>query len=54
MDNPAAAKRYLPWAVAISLFMEQLDSTIVNTALPTLADGIGTDSASVIWVVNAY
>ena len=24
-------KRYLPWVVATALFMEQLDSTIVNT-----------------------
>jgi MFS family permease len=46
----------LPAVIAISLGigMATLDTAIVNTALPTLADGIGTDSASVIWVVNAY
>lgn len=46
----------LPAIIAISLAvgMATLDSAIVNTALPTLASGIGTDSASVIWVVNAY
>ncbi len=46
----------LPAVMAISLGigMATLDTAIVNTALPTLAEGIGTDSASVIWVVNAY
>ncbi len=46
----------LPAVIAISLGigMATLDTAIVNTALPTLAQGIGTDSASVIWVVNAY
>lgn len=46
----------LPAVIAISLGigMATLDTAIINTALPTLADGIGTDSASVIWVVNAY
>jgi DHA2 family multidrug resistance protein-like MFS transporter len=46
----------LPAVIALSLGigMATLDTAIVNTALPTLAQGIGTDSASVIWVVNAY
>jgi DHA2 family multidrug resistance protein-like MFS transporter len=46
----------IPAVIAISLAvgMATLDTAIVNTALPTLASGIGTDSASVIWVVNAY
>ena len=30
-------KKYLPWVVASALFMEQLDSTIVNTAVPAMA-----------------
>ncbi|MCD6026807.1 MAG: transporter, partial [Solimicrobium sp.] len=33
----SAVKRYLPWVVAAAVFMEQLDSTIVNTAVPTMA-----------------
>jgi hypothetical protein len=32
MDSPTV-KRFLPWVVATALFMEQLDSTIVNTAV---------------------
>ncbi|MHB1619182.1 MAG: hypothetical protein ACYCTY_04250 [Sulfuricella sp.] len=35
--NRPSAKRYLPWVVATALFMEQLDSTIVNTAVPAMA-----------------
>ncbi|WP_416424660.1 MFS transporter [Pseudomonas sp. App30] len=41
-------------AISLAVGMATLDTAIVNTALPTLASGIGTDSASVIWVVNAY
>ena len=41
-------------AISLGIGMATLDTAIVNTALPTLAEGIGTDSASVIWVVNAY
>jgi DHA2 family multidrug resistance protein-like MFS transporter len=41
-------------AVCLAVGMATLDTAIINTALPTVAGGIGTDSASVIWVVNAY
>jgi hypothetical protein len=34
-------KRWLPWVVATALFMEQLDSTIVNTAIPSMAASLG-------------
>ncbi|XVO85352.1 MFS transporter [Pseudomonas palleroniana] len=54
-DGLPSHKRW-PAVIALSLGigMATLDTAIVNTALPTLAEGIGTDSASVIWVVNAY
>jgi len=38
--NPATVKRYLPWVVAVALFMEQLDTTIVNTAVPAMAESL--------------
>lgn len=41
-------------AVLIAVAMATLDTAITNTALPTIAGSIGADSASVIWVVNAY
>jgi EmrB/QacA subfamily drug resistance transporter len=38
-----------------SIFMELLDTTIVNIAIPTLADEYNVDSASVIqWVITGY
>src|SRR5471030_1624783 len=36
-----SAKRLLPWLVAVSFFMESLDTTILNTAVPTIADALG-------------
>ncbi len=30
-------KRFLPWLVAVAFFMESLDITILNTAVPTIA-----------------
>src|SRR5882724_4652153 len=33
----AASARLLPWLVAVAFFMESLDTTILNTAVPTIA-----------------
>ena len=32
-----SVKRLLPWLVAVAFFMESLDTTILNTAVPTIA-----------------
>ena len=37
LETDGSVKRYLPWVVASALFMEQLDSTIINTAVPSMA-----------------
>ncbi|HLY07636.1 MAG TPA: hypothetical protein VKR31_17955, partial [Rhizomicrobium sp.] len=37
-----AARRALPWLVAVAFFMESLDTTILNTAVPIVAKAIGT------------
>ncbi|MET0266503.1 MAG: DHA2 family efflux MFS transporter permease subunit [Duganella sp.] len=50
----AAAKRYLPWVVATALFMEQLDSTIVNTAIPSMAASLEVTPLSLKAVVTSY
>lgn len=47
-------KRYLPWVVATALFMEQLDSTIVNTAVPSMAASLGVSPLSLKGVVASY
>lgn len=41
-------------AILLSVAMATLDTAIANTALPTIAASLRVDSASVIWVVNAY
>jgi EmrB/QacA subfamily drug resistance transporter len=46
--------RTLLWLVAIGFFMETLDSTIVNTALPTMAHDLGVRPLAMQSVVVAY
>jgi len=50
----AAVRRYLPWTVAVALFMQQLDATIVNTAVPTMAASLHVASLSLKSVVTSY
>jgi EmrB/QacA subfamily drug resistance transporter len=52
--NLAVAKSYLPWVVASALFMEQLDSTIINTAIPTMAASLDVTPLSLKAVVTSY
>jgi EmrB/QacA subfamily drug resistance transporter len=49
-----AVKRLLPWVVATALFMEQLDSTIVNTAVPSIALSLHVTPLSLEAVVASY
>jgi len=50
----STAKNYLPWVVAAALFMEQLDSTIVNTAVPAMAASLRVTPLSLKAVVTSY
>jgi EmrB/QacA subfamily drug resistance transporter len=59
MSTEAAApssnvKTFLPWVVATALFMEQLDSTIVNTAVPSMAVSLNVTPLSLKAVVTSY
>lgn len=50
-----APRRYLAAAaILIGVVMAALDSSIVNISLPSIAEALRVDSASVIWVTNAY
>ncbi len=49
-----AIKKYLPWVVATALFMEQLDATIVNTAIPSIAASLHVTPLSLKTVVTSY
>lgn len=53
MEN-SSVKRYLPWVVATALFMEQLDSTIINTAIPSMAVSLHVAPLSLKAVVTSY
>ena len=52
--NSSTVKSYLPWVVAAALFMEQLDSTIVNTAVPAMAENLHVTPLSLKAVVTSY
>jgi EmrB/QacA subfamily drug resistance transporter len=52
--NESTVKRYLPWVVATALFMEQLDSTIVNTAVPAMAASLHVTPLSLKAAVTSY
>lgn len=53
-DRSDSFKTYLPWVVATALFMEQLDSTIVNTAVPAMAASLNVAPLSLKAVVTSY
>lgn len=40
-DNKTSVKKLLPIILATSIFMQMLDSTILNTSLPTIAKDLG-------------
>ncbi|WP_275545539.1 multidrug transporter subunit MdtD [Pseudomonas sp. Marseille-Q0931] len=46
--------RLLPWIVAIAFFMQTLDGTILNTALPAMAADLNEDPLRMQSVVIAY
>jgi EmrB/QacA subfamily drug resistance transporter len=53
-QTESSVKRYLPWVVATALFMEQLDSTIINTAVPAMAASFDVTPLSLKAVVTSY
>ncbi|MFP5418562.1 MAG: MFS transporter [Gammaproteobacteria bacterium] len=52
--NTETVKSYLPWVVAAALFMEQLDTTIVNTAVPAMAESLQVTPLSLKAAVTSY
>jgi len=51
---PAASKRLLPWLVAVALFMESLDTTILNTAVPAISAALKVGPLSMKSVLASY
>src|SRR6218665_360815 len=52
--RPAPARRFLPWVVALAFFMQTLDTTILNTALPGMARDLGENPLRMQSAVIAY
>jgi EmrB/QacA subfamily drug resistance transporter len=50
----ATAKRLLPWLVAVGFFMESLDTTILNTAVPAIAHALNVPVLSMKAVLASY
>ncbi|MDW4701919.1 hypothetical protein NQ271_26555, partial [Escherichia coli] len=55
---PAPRVTVNPWLIAIVValasFMEVLDTTIANVALPYIAGGMGVSEDEASWVVTSY
>ncbi len=50
----ATAKRIVPWLVAVGFFMESLDTTILNTAVPVIAQALKVPPLSMKAVLASY
>src|SRR6201995_3670204 len=54
MGGGMSGKRLLPWLVAVAFFMESLDTTILNTAVPTIAEALKVAPLSMKSVLASY
>src|SRR5271154_5056796 len=50
----ASSKQLLPWLVAVAFFMESLDTTILNTAVPAIAAALKVAPLSMKSVLASY
>ncbi|MFM5509580.1 multidrug transporter subunit MdtD [Aeromonas rivipollensis] len=49
-----AQRKWLPWLTAVGFFMQTLDGTILNTALPSMAEALGESPLQMQSVIIAY
>src|ERR1700691_4043300 len=49
-----SVKRLLPWLVGVAFFMESLDTTILNTAVPAIARALAVTPLSMKAVMSSY
>src|SRR5271155_4201421 len=49
-----SSKQLLPWLVAVAFFMESLDTTILNTAVPTISAALHAAPLSMKSVLASY
>ncbi len=53
-EAAAARRRLLPWLVAVAFFMQALDTTILNTAVPSIARALAVAPLSMKAVLSSY
>src|SRR5437588_12496687 len=57
-DQPGSKPKVNPWiigvAVSLATFMEVLDSSIANVALPHIAGNLGAGQDEATWVLTSY
>jgi len=51
---PISVKQLLPWLVAVAFFMESLDTTILNTAVPVISKALAVTPLSMKSVLASY
>ena len=51
---PSSYDRVVPLIVAVALFMENMDSTVIATSLPAIARALGTDPLALKLAVTSY
>ena len=49
-----SSKRLLPWLIAVAFFMESLDTTILNTAVPAISEALKVAPLSMKSVLASY
>lgn len=51
---PSSSRNLLPWLVAVAFFMESLDTTILNTAVPDIAKALSVTALAMKAVLASY
>src|ERR1700729_1042772 len=51
---PPSYDRIVPLIVAVALFMENMDSTVIGTSLPAIAQALGTNPLALKLAVTSY
>ncbi|MBX4308555.1 MFS transporter, partial [Mycobacterium tuberculosis] len=54
MTDLPASVRWQLWIVAFGFFMQSLDTTIVNTALPSMAKSLGESPLHMHMIIISY
>ncbi len=54
MPTPATQRKIVPFIVALSIFMEALDATIINTAIPSMSQALQVDAVDLKVALISY